>query len=311
MAVLNIQLFGRLVIKRDDHEVVNIDSSKALELFCYLLLYRDRPHHRERLAGLLWDDCCTAQSKKYLRQTLWQLQTAINTEEPRECQPVVLVDPDWVQINPKADLQLDVAFVEKVYQHVQGIRGTDLHAESVSMLRNAVDCYKGHLLEGWYQDWCLFERERFQIFVLGLLDKLVEFYEARGEFGAGLEYGTRILRFDRARERTHRRLMMLFYLSGDRTAALRQFDRCVTALQEELGVGPSMRTVALCKRIQADDIGGSSAMDKIETDTPLWSTQSPLVEVLSRLQQVGTMLTEAQRAIQEDIQKVEQALSHD
>ena len=44
-------------------------------------------------------------------------------------------------------------------------------------------------------------------------------------FAEPLAYGARILHCDRARERTHRRLMRLHFLAGDRTAALRQYPR--------------------------------------------------------------------------------------
>jgi DNA-binding SARP family transcriptional activator len=308
MAELSVQLFGKILISRDHHEVVNIDSHKALELFCYLLLNRDRPHHRETLAELLWGDCSNARSKKYLRQTLWQLQAAINTQENDGDMPVVLADPDWVQINRAAELHLDVALLEEAFRQVQAVRGVVLEVQSVNMVRKAVDGYKGDLLEGWYQDWCIFERERCQIINLALLDKLVSHYEERGNFGIGLEYGTRMLRFDRARERTHRRLMRLFYLTGDRTAALRQFDRCVSALREELGVGPSRSTVVLYKCIQADDLGGDPAVNLAETGHLPESAKSPLVDVLNRLNQLRSMLTDAQRTVQEDIQEVERVL---
>ena len=33
--------------------------------------------------------------------------------------------------------------------------------------------YRGDLLEGCYQDWCLFERERLQNAYLAMLDKLM------------------------------------------------------------------------------------------------------------------------------------------
>ena len=57
-----------------------------------------------------------------------------------------------------------------------------------------------------------------------------------GEYEAGQNYGSIILGFDRARESTHRHLMQLYYLAGDRTGALRQYERCARALDAELGV---------------------------------------------------------------------------
>jgi hypothetical protein len=65
-------------------------------------------------------------------------------------------------------------------------------------------------------------------------------------------HGAAILRVDRAHEQAHRRMMRLHALRGDRTAALRQYEQCVAALAEELGVQPTRRTLTLYDRIRAD-----------------------------------------------------------
>lgn len=91
---------------------------------------------------------------------------------------------------------------------------------------------------------------------LVMLDKLMEFCEAQQQYETGLAYGSRILRHDPARERTHRRLMRLHCMSGDRTSALRQYQHCVVALEEELGVRPARPTEALYEQIRADRLDG-------------------------------------------------------
>jgi DNA-binding SARP family transcriptional activator len=90
---------------------------------------------------------------------------------------------------------------------------------------------------------------------LGALAKLLTYSEAHGEYEHGLAYGNRILRCDRAREHAHRGLMRLYYRAGDRTAALRQYDRCMAILREELDVAPTRRTQALYEQIRADRLG--------------------------------------------------------
>ncbi len=87
-------------------------------------------------------------------------------------------------------------------------------------------------------------------------DKLMEYCEKRQEYERALLYGVRILRHEPARERTHRSLMRLLYMSGDRTAALRQYERCVAALRAELEVEPGRPTRALCEQIRVDELPG-------------------------------------------------------
>jgi len=64
MTVLRISLFGKFDVQWGEQAIAGLDSSKVQELLCYLLLYRDRLHPREALAGLLWDDAHTDQPNR-------------------------------------------------------------------------------------------------------------------------------------------------------------------------------------------------------------------------------------------------------
>jgi DNA-binding SARP family transcriptional activator len=47
--------------------------------------------------------------------------------------------------------------------------------------------------------------------------------------------------------------MRLRYLAGDRTGAIRQFERCREALREEFGIAPGERTRLLYEQLKSDD----------------------------------------------------------
>jgi DNA-binding SARP family transcriptional activator len=307
MAALRVRLFGRLQIRREGADVPGLDGLKARELFCYLLMYRDSSHSREALAEQLWANKDASQTKKYLRQALWQLQSALDGQASAGEAHVLRVDGDWIGLNDRAGLWIDVALFEQGLRSAQGVSGHALNCELAIALTEAVNLYRGDLLEGWYQDWCVFERERLQSMCLAALEKLISYCEAHQDFETGLAYASRILRCDRARERTHRRMMRLHYLSGNRTAALRQYESCVAALAEELGVQPSNSTVALYEQIRADRLVPLSAGGSKATQ-PTDGTDVVLSQVLDRLKRAQTALVEAQQLVQEDIETVEAAM---
>src|SRR5262249_10253849 len=126
MSTLSVRLFGRLCAVRDERVLDGLEGGKAQELLCYLLLNRDRPHARQTLAGLLWGDCLAAQSQKYLRQALWQLQSALDPPGASGGGRVFLVESDWIQVHAAADLWLDVAEFEQAFGLVQGVAGREL-----------------------------------------------------------------------------------------------------------------------------------------------------------------------------------------
>lgn len=308
VAELRVRLFGRVSVERHGQALAGFSASKVQELFSYLLLHRGRPHPREALASLLWGESPTVHSKKYLRQALWQLQGALRYE----CDPgggrLLLIDADWVQLNAAAGLWLDVADFERASALAQGVPAEFLDAGIVNALQTAVGLYQGDLLEGWYQNWCLRERDRLQDVLLGILDKLMGHCESHELFDAGLQYGVLSLRHDPARECTHQRLMRLQYLAGDRAAALRQYDRCAVALDGELGVKPSEVTVALYQQISEGRLRAPSpAASGAGGATPGEATA--FADVLGRLRHLEVVLAGMQHQLHTDIRAVETVLS--
>jgi DNA-binding SARP family transcriptional activator len=312
MSALSINLFGQFSVHTGGQSLEGLDACKVQELLSYLLVHRDRPHTRESLASLLWGETATDKSKKYLRQTLWHLQSALegHHDGAKEGGGLLSAGHDWVRLNAGSALWLDVAVFEGAFARVQGKAGRDLDEETKRAVEQAAELYKGDLLEGWYQDWCLYDRERLQNMYLVMLDKLISYCEAHRDYELGLLYGSTILRYDRARERTHRQLMHLLYMSGDRTAALRQYERCVAALRQELDVAPDRRTVALYQQIRLDQLEERALLPAAEPETNPNPPAVSLPEVLGRLQQLQLVMSDVQRRIQQDIKAVQQALKN-
>lgn len=294
MSNMRISLFGRLRIQSGDELALHLEPRRAEELLCYLLLYRDRLHEREKLATLLWPDTPPVQSKRYLRQTLWQLQSAFNHRSSADI-GLLQTEYDRLGINPDAAYWLDVAILEGAFAAVADQPGRSLCAAQVEQLRQAVQLYQGDLLEGWYQDWCILERDRLQNMYLALLDKLLSYSEAHHAYEAGLTYGVQILRYDRAREQTHRQLMRLYYLAGNRTAALHQYESCVAVLREELAVEPTESTVALYQQISTEQSCSFEQATSSPRGTTIISTPTP--DLLQQLEQIQNSLGQLQSQV--------------
>ncbi len=305
MAEIQIHLFGKLRIYDGNKYPLRLEASKAQELLCYLLLNRHRAHSRETLTATLCGDTAAAASKKSIRQALWQLQSMFNNFPQRL--PLLVVDGEWIQVDTKADLWLDVALFEEAWALVQGVPGEHLDPHRATILKSALVLYEADLLETWYQEWCLFDRERLLALYLGILDKLMTYGEVHGEYEQAIEYGTLILRHDRAREHTHRQMMRIYFLAGDRTTALRQYRRCVAALHEELGVSVARSTENLYLQIEGDHVDGVSPALKAQNrsfDEP----QSSVAALQSRLEHYRAALFQVQRNVEDDLRALEVTL---
>lgn len=298
MADWNIQLFGEPNIQCHGNPWVKPESSIAQEIFLFLLSHRRTVHSRESLASLLWSECSTEQSKKNLRQTLWRLRSCDALPAEMKQTLLLAIDKDHIQLNPEIDFWVDTEVFEQIYREVKSQPNVD--DKLAQRLREAAELYRGGFLEGYWHDWCLFERERLQNMYLAMMDKLIEWSISQEHFEEGLDYGERILQLDPASERAHQQMMRLHHLSGNRTAALRQFERCVRQLKEELDVNPSASTLKILSQIRADGV---------DTTVPHESQISlSLPQLSGRLRQFQQRLSELQKQIQKDIELVEHLL---
>jgi DNA-binding SARP family transcriptional activator len=289
MSALKATLFGNFNIMHADVDLKGMEARKVQELLSYLLINRNHTQPRELLCEILWGDQSSTNARKYLRQTLWRVQSVLRAQ-PISGVLDLMINNNWIQINISSDFWLDIAEFENVYDLVKGKNVHELGAQHQKLLEYAVGIYKGDLLEGWYPDWCIFERERYQTMHLLLLDKLVQYCELHEYYEAGLSYGMEILRNDHAYERTHRQLMRFYYLIGNRTEALHQYERCVMALHTELGVEPSEKTKLLYDQIRADDLRRSFISKEMPSAAKEVYSTSALNDVIHRLEEVSKVL---------------------
>jgi DNA-binding SARP family transcriptional activator len=299
MPAINVRLFGRFGVWCDGRPATGLNARRACELLSYLVLHRDRAQQREALAGQLWEDAQPAQGRKYLRQALWQLHTALRLDEGGDGPQVLQVGPEWIQLNSCDQVQVDVIRFEEATRLCRGIPGSKLDDASLLQLEQAVALYRGDLLDGWYQDWCLFERERLQNEFLDMLEKLVTSYETRRDCERGLAHARRMLAVDPAREQAHRHVMRLQVLAGNHTEALREYERCERSVMQELGVKPSEQTRALHESIRQGRFDGVHADGDAPGTTSSFEafTREQIALVLDRLERLQALVGDIESAL--------------
>lgn len=252
MSPICVRLFGRFEVAcPGGHLPAGLEARKVQELLSYLLLAKNRPIQRERVADQLWSEVDAVRSKKYLRQALWQLRRALSMPQQAEAggHRLLTVSQEWISIASGADRWVDIAEFEAAY-HLSLVlpRNAPLGEEMRESLVRAVKLYRGDLLDGWYCDWVVPHQDVFRSMLLLMLDKLLNDAERTGHWELGLAHGRMALALDPANERVHVGMMRLHCDAGNRAAALRQFDICVQALREDLGVEPQRST----RRVRTD-----------------------------------------------------------
>ncbi|HEX2183788.1 MAG TPA: AAA family ATPase [Rubrobacteraceae bacterium] len=228
---LRIRLLGELDLRYDGAPLPPLESARAASLLAYLLLHREAPQPRQRLALLLWPDSTESQARTNLRHVLHNLRRALPDPDR-----FLDVTPRTLQWRADAPFWLDVAAFEDAVAQEKG------NADSLTALRKAAELYTGDLLEGSYDEWLLEEREWLRQRYVETLQRLATLLEERRDHARAIPYAERLLRQDPLREETYRLLMRLHDARGDRARALRVYHVCAATLERELAVEPSAPT---------------------------------------------------------------------
>lgn len=108
LPVLRARLLGPMDLKSGERQLPPLDSARAESLLAYLLLHRDVPQPRQRLAFLLWPDSAEGQAHTNLRKVLHNLRRALP-----DADRLIEVGPRTLRWRPDAPLWLDVEQFER------------------------------------------------------------------------------------------------------------------------------------------------------------------------------------------------------
>jgi len=294
--MLELKLFGTGQVRYIDKSLAGFPNQQGCLLLCYLLLNRGRPHSRERLAALFWDECPSDVARKHLSQALWRLRQALGSIGA-SANDYLSINKDSVSFVGSGPYWLDIERFETTTARYQDVSGQELTPEQAADLEEAVDLYVGDLLEGVYEDWCLTERECLSLSYLNALGKLMCYHERNGGYERGLACGECILACDNTRETVHQHMMRLYWLLGERGTALAQYKRCAQILRDELGVDPMPETELLYQQIVRNHFEPANQPEPQTIPLPTPSDSDDSVQVLAK--HMLQKLSHLQAAIEE------------
>jgi len=287
---VELRLFGGLELFRDG-VCLRFSTKRAAALFVYLLLNSGRRTHRDRLLGVLWPDVEEERGRRNLSTALWRVKRRLSDAPGFS----VLVDGPYMSVEAKS-VWVDVIEFRRLLAEADRTSGE----RQIALLREAEALYRGEFLEGFLDDeWCEDERRSFRVSYLRLLRKLADASRSASEHAVAIGYLEKIVSLDPLDEGAHRELIALHYISGNRTAALVQFERVKQVLESELGVPPSKETLELRDYVLRHSSRGGSRPERARlpglagSDLPINSQELPTVGRGLQLQLVQLRLDSA------------------
>lgn len=221
---LRLSLIGDFALSHDGARVPIPPIAQRVVAFVSL---RSHPVRRSYVSGTLWPDAPEQRAAASLRSALCRVPTVDGSALVGASRSHV-----WLGAAVTVDLRTAVALATEV---IDGLRlGSDLVG-----LGRAVCADFEDLLVGWYEDWVIFERERFRQLRLHALDRLGEELLAQGRYFDALQVGLVSAAVEPLHESAHRLIVRTHLAEGNVAAALRAYTTYARQLDQELGVGPS------------------------------------------------------------------------
>jgi predicted ATPase len=235
----HLSILGPVIVERGGVAVRGFESTKALALLCYLAAQRQAVT-RSHLAELFWEGKTEARGRANLSRVLHNLSSLLP-----DC---IEADRQTLELKLTAFEPLDVLLFDQLAS--QG---------DADSLAQAATLYRGDFMDNItldscfeFENWLAIERERARQQVAQVLLRLSSYHANRTEYTEALQYTSRLLTLEPWREEAHRQMMLFLALSGQRSAALVQYETCCRILEEELAVEPTEETTALYNRIRSN-----------------------------------------------------------
>jgi DNA-binding SARP family transcriptional activator/predicted ATPase len=243
---LEIFLLGQFRLQCADL-LIDLPSRSAQSLLAYLVLNAGVTHRREKLASLLWPEAKEADARSYLRQALWRIRKSL-TGAALKGEDFLHVSELSITFEEKSDYWLDADQLLKVVED-----------QPVEEILESALLYRGELLPGFYDEWIVLERDRLLNAYHRKMNLLLQGLIQAGNWEPVLKWSEEWIRLGYSPEPAFRAMLQAYAGLGNLGMVSATYQRCIKALDRELGLQPSAETQRLYEQILAGEWEGFEA----------------------------------------------------
>jgi len=233
---LRIYLLGQFKLLAGT-DTIELSSRPAQSVLAYLALNPGITYRREKLSSLIWPETSDRNARSYLRQALWRIRKSIESVS-LEWQDYLQISDISVTFNDLSDYWLDAEALLKTTK-----------TETIEQLIEIVNLYRGELLPGFYDEWVVIERDQLQAAHHQKMNLLLDRLVLDRQWDQVLKWGEHWIRLGYSPEPAYRALMHAHAVLGDLGMVSASYQRCLEALDRELGLKPSPETRQLYESI--------------------------------------------------------------
>jgi DNA-binding SARP family transcriptional activator/AmiR/NasT family two-component response regulator len=237
-------MFGSLSVEIDGTRLGPRDLGGVKTKQVFELLVSARGHHlpKERIADLLWGESLP----KNVAATLETYVSILRSRLGAAGRHLIVTESEAYRVDCDM-LALDLDRFDELME--RSVQGRPSHR--LRHLQDALDLARGEVLEDEpYSTWADELRQHYRQQVMRARLDATGLSLLEGNPRGALAHAQAALGLDPLDERAHRWVILSQYASGAHQGALHAYERCCTALNEELGADPDPETEDLVAAIR-------------------------------------------------------------
>lgn len=210
-------------------------TSKAQELFAYLLHHRERTVDRDTLIELLWPDFEVSRATQQLYTTIYHIRQTL----AKAGLTTVRIIKGELETGYRLTIGGAQVDTEEWEQRLKRLGAIDI--TTVGEHEQVMEQFAGNYLGEYEYLWAEYERERIRLLWQQHAENLARFYMHHGNTKAAIDVNRRIQRQIPDREETYLTLMKLYDALGDKSGVEEQYWLLATRMKElELALPPKI-----------------------------------------------------------------------
>ncbi|MDD2914372.1 MAG: AAA family ATPase [Gallionella sp.] len=253
---LKLILLGGFDVRLNNMPVAGVSYNKMRALLAYLAVEREQTHNREALAELLWGGNDPVAARGNLRRAFSDLRKALELPTGK-----ILFSASKHTIRFIPDFYIDALALTTAASSCTSLPNTADCSPCLAQMHSQTALYRGEFMAGFslpdcpnFEDWLMMQRETLHRRALALLEQFSNCREQIGDYGKALQFALRYTELEPWDENAHCRVMRLYALNGQNSAAISQYEACCRLLKKDLNALPCDEIRHLAERIRKGEI---------------------------------------------------------
>lgn len=249
---LVIYCLGPFRVYQNSQLISDWNGLKGLAILKYMIAQGGKAISKDILMEVIWPESSLESARRNLHQAVYSLRQALNRNVP-DIQHIQFQNDSYL-LNPEITMWIDLVEFENQIRKGRQYEADGKVAQAIRAYGAAEALYQGDLLEeDLYENWTVPLRTQLRGQYFDVAEKLSDYHIQKGDYSAAIALCQKVLVRDRCHESAHFRIMQSYIAQDQRYMAIRQYQHCAQAMEEELAILPGEQVFRLYQEISRQE----------------------------------------------------------